>query len=102
LRLDSLVKYLGASSKDCTGSLSSILFTMLGTRLLLDRAVGRTAFSFLSLPLPRLIGLGVGSTCSAGDSSICSAVGSSILSAVGSPGSICSTAACSVSSAGPG
>jgi hypothetical protein len=77
LRLEYLVKYLRASSKDWASSLGSLVVRS-GTRS-----------SCESLPLLRLISLGVSSTCSAGGSSISFAVSNSI----------CSTAACSVGSA---
>jgi hypothetical protein len=88
LRLECLVKYLRASSKDWAGSLGSLVVRS-GTRLSRETVVGGAVVSFLGLPLPRLISSGVSSTCSAGGGSISFAVGDSI----------CSTAACSVGSA---
>jgi hypothetical protein len=80
LCLECLVKYLGASGKDWAGSLGSLV-VISGTRSSCETIVGGAVVSFLGLPLPRLIGLGVGSTCSAGGGSICSTATSSIGSA---------------------
>ena len=73
-RLDFFIKYLRASSKNCIGFLSLILSTILGTYLLLDRAVGRIVFSSLSRFILRIISLGVSSTYFIVSSSILSVV----------------------------